>query len=343
MKWERAERRASSFVDSGMAGSAGSEMTDDAARSLLNLSRSARWRYPTSSGRPVGDVDAAWVGPLADRQSSLIDAARYLLARGEGGGALEIAANIWRLWMISRKLDDGRVFLSLVLDHPAARISSSFRSAVLYGDGLLAFWTGKLDESIARNELALQIAQENGDARSLVLANVGLSRAVIDTGDIERSRTLALSARQYARGLDLSWEQAPLHMHAQAARSLSDYDQAAALFGESLSLNRSIGDGGMVVVELHNLGHTEIRRGNADKAERLFAECAGLTKPDDSYGPAMNILNRAAVAFARNDDKAAAELMERVESGFASLGVDPASDSDFVWLRERILSRARPG
>lgn len=311
-------------------------MTDAEALGLLELSREARWRYPTSSGRPVGDADAAWVGSLAGRQGPLVAAALHFLARGEAGGALEIAANIWRLWMLSRKIDEGRAFLSAVLDHPSTDVSLPARSIALYGDGLLAFWSGKRDASIARNEQALKIAHDTADIRCLVLANVGLSRAIIDTGDCARSRDLALCAREHARGLDPAWRQAPLHMHAQAARSLGDYAQAADLFADSLSLNRSIDDQGMVVVELHNLGHVEVRRGNADAAERLFVECAGLTKPDDSFGAVMNALNRAAVAFARGGAESAAGLMEGVESGFRALGADPATDEDFVWLRERV-------
>ena len=65
-------------------------------------------------------------------------------------------------------------------------------------------------------------------------------------------------------------------MQAQGTRFTGDFEQAAALFEESLALNRRIGDLGMVGVELHNLGHVEIHRGNIDQAERYFVECEPL-------------------------------------------------------------------
>ena len=52
--------------------------------------------------------------------------------------------------------------------------------------------------------------------------------------------------------------QAPLFLHASATRLTGDYDQAAALFEQSLELNRKIGDQGMVAAELQNLGFVEI-------------------------------------------------------------------------------------
>jgi hypothetical protein len=45
-------------------------------------------------------------------------------------------------------------------------------------------------------------------------------------------------------------------------------------------------------MELHNIGHVELHRGNLDAAERCFAECADVCNHDDPYEAAMTHLNQ---------------------------------------------------
>jgi tetratricopeptide (TPR) repeat protein len=123
--------------------------------------------------------------------------------------------------------------------------------------------------------------------------------------------------------------QAPLHAHAQAVRLAGDYDAAAALFAESLALNRRIDDPSMVMVELHNLGQVEIHRGNVDAAAHLFAQ---LPPADDS----LTRLNEAAVAFGRGDAEHARELLDQVF--VAELSGDDLAE--LGWLREQLACAA---
>ena len=127
-------------------------------------------------------------------------------------------------------------------------------------------------------------------------------------------------------------------MFAQSTRMMGDYDRAAALFTESLELNRLIGDPGMVAVELHNLGHVEMHRSNVDAAESRFAECARAASTDDPYDVSMTDLNHASVSFARGDPVGAAELLHRAVSGLEDNGMEPAPDDAFEigWLRDRL-------
>jgi hypothetical protein len=70
----------------------------------------------------------------------------------------------------------------------------------------------------------------------------------------------------------------------------------------------------MIAVELHNLGHVELHRGNVATAERYFDELAQLGAGTDPYGVALTHLNEAVIAFARGDPDRARELLVRVES-----------------------------
>jgi tetratricopeptide (TPR) repeat protein len=306
-------------------------MNETDARRLLKLSREARWTFPSSSGKPVLG-DEPWLEPLAAEQRHLAEAARAL----DEDEAIELAANVWRLWMFSRDVDGGHAFLGDVLRRRAGR--APHRSRALYGDGLFAFWQGAIDDSHARNEEALASAAD--DAEALALGNLGLSRAALASGDAETARAFAVQAREHARAGSDALGQAPLHLHAQSVRTLGDYDGAAKLFRESLELNRRIGDPGMIGVELHNLGHVELHRGDVDEAERLFAELAERGAADDPYSLALAQLNDAAVALARGDRGRAEELLARIDAGLDQSGTELAPDDRFEVesLRRRLTA-----
>ena len=312
-------------------------MTGDQARRLLALSREARWTFPSSSGNPIGKNAGEWAGRLIAEQAAFAEAARVLTGEGNADAAMEIAANVWRLWIHSRTIAAGRAFLAPILGN-AAKGPSRSRALALYGDGLLAFWQGAREDSRARNEAALAAAREVGDPEALALASLGLSRVALSDRNHERARTLAVEARELARELSPAMGQAPLHMHAQALWLAGDYDGAARLFAESLELNRRLADHGMVVVELHNLGHVEVHRGNIDEAERLFTECAQSGSADDPYSKAMLEVNTACVAWGRGDAERARSLLHSAESLLAKAGIDPAAEdqTELRWLRDQL-------
>jgi ATP/maltotriose-dependent transcriptional regulator MalT len=285
---------------------------------------------------PRGD-EPEWLRRLLAAGDSIVDAARFFVENGEEEAATELAANVWRLWIMSRDIDCGRAFLAEVLDRPGGQPSRA-RALALYGDGLLAFWQGAHEDARQRNEAALDAARASGDPEALALAHIGLDRVAFEDGDYARARDLAIQAREYARTLQPAMEQGALHRHAQATRMLGDDDRAAALFEESLEFNRRIGDQGMVAVELHNLGHVEIRRGNVDAAERYFGELADHASASDPYGVAMRDLNDAALAYGRGDQDRASALLASARSTLEQAGMEPFADDRYEldWLSERV-------
>jgi len=316
------------------------------AERLLELANEARWPLPSSSGSPLasGGHPGAAIERLVEQQQRLPVAARFLIESGDREAALQLAAGVWRMWMISGDVAGGREFLAPILER-AGTAPSRAAALALYGDGLLAFRQGDVDGSRARNEAALEASRATGDAEALALAYAGLSRVALEEGDAPRARDLARSARDSARGLAAAMEQGPLHLEAQAARSAGDYAAAAALFRESLALNRRNGDLAMVQVELHNLGHVECHRGNVDAAEDCFAECARIASPDDPYSVAMRDLNQAVVALARGDLARSSTLLRRIDALLAESGTRLAVDDRFELddLRARLAAATRGG
>jgi tetratricopeptide (TPR) repeat protein len=230
--------------------------------------------------------------------------------------------------MVSRDVEGGRAFLAPVLDGGTAEPTRA-RALALYGDSLFAFWQGDLEATRRRSQEALTAATAAAD-EALVLAHLALSRVAFGEREYERARDLALRAREHAHGLAPALGQAPLHAHAQGTRMTGDYDRAAALFEESLALNRRIRDEGMIAVELHNLGHVELRRGNVDATERYFGELVQLGLGDDPYGRVLALLNGAALALARDGGSARpGELLGEIDAVLAESATQLAPDDQF--------------
>jgi tetratricopeptide (TPR) repeat protein len=267
-------------------------------------------------------------------QADLDDAVRWFAENGDGESACELAANVWRVWFQSGDVAGGRRFLATALDTPGGQ--SRARAIALYADGLLAFRAGDQDESKTRNEAALEAAGQAGDEEVQSLALVGLSRVALRDGDFGRVRSLAAEARELAPSA--SAEAMPLHLLAAGTRLSGDLDGAVGLYTESLELNHGLGNSLMVGMELHNLGHVELRRGNLDTAKRHFAECRELRNSDNPYDVAMTDLNDAALAVDAGEREEASRLLGRAEQTLAGAGIvlDPDDQSEVDWLRDRL-------
>jgi len=264
------------------------------------------------------------------------------MENGDEEGAVEIASNAWRLWVVARDVAGGRAFLASVLDKGETKQSRA-RSLALYGDALLAFKQGKIEESRRRSQAALDAALAVNDREALTLAHLAASRVAFENGDYAKSLSLAVKAREFARSLDLAMGQAPLFLHAQATRMTGDYEKAAGLFEQSLDLNRKIRDQGMVSAELQNLGLVEIHRGNVDAAERYFAESEKLGSANDPYGAAMTQLYRSAIEFVRGNRDGSRALLQRARSILKEAKIDAAPDDQFEinWLHEQLEKNVR--
>ena len=320
-------------------------MTSIEAKRLVDLSRRANWAYPTSFGRPVRwDRTEEWVESLGKERDSFVKAVRYLMQNGQEDLALEIAANVWRLWILARDGEGGRRFLAEVLDNGSGK-PSRWRALALYGDSLLVMRQGRLEDSRKRSEEALKIAESTKDPEALVLGHLAMSRVAMEDGDYEEARDRSSEARRYAHDLGPGFWQAPLFMQAQSYRMLGDYEKAASLFSESLDLNRRVEDKGMVIAELTNLGLVEIHRNNVDRAEQLLDEAEELSgpAPDDPYGKAMTSLNKAMLAYRKNDIVQARSLLSGAKSTFAEAKIEPATDdrSEINWLEQELARTTR--
>ena len=278
-----------------------------------------------------------WMDQLVPKRGSFTNAIEVLVRSGLEDEAVEIGANVWRLWIMARDIAGGQKFLDSVLDTTKKKPSRN-RALALYGSGLFAFHQRKLEDSLQKSHEALEIAEKINDREALALGNLGLSRVFYEQGNYEEARSLATKALEPTRGLDPALEQAPLFMKALSTRMLGDYDTAADLFRRSVELNRSIGDKGMVTAELQNLGFVEAHQGNFDLAEKHFTEAERLGSSEDLYGAAMVQLQKGIVAFGRKDLDRARQLLEESQTMLGKVGLDPGPDDkfEFEWLEQHL-------
>ena len=148
-------------------------MTREEAERLLALAREATFTGPDAR---------VWLERLAPKRSEFIEAARFLSSNGTGEAAAELAAGVWRLWLLSGDVAGGRQMLAAALDIGRHQPSHA-RALALYGDGLLAFRAGAQAESENRNTQALEEVRAVGDRDAEALALVGLSRVALRNGD----------------------------------------------------------------------------------------------------------------------------------------------------------------
>jgi tetratricopeptide (TPR) repeat protein len=279
--------------------------------------------------------EAGSLGP--DDRVNLTEAVRFFAANGDDESAAELAENVWRLWLVAGDVSGGRELLRIALDAGEGTLTHA-RALALYADGLLAFRAGAQAESEERNEAALEEARTIGDREVETLALVGLSRVALRDGDYPRVRSRAAEALELARVLGDDARVMPLHLLAAGTRLGGDRDRAIELYTESLELNQRLGDTRMVGVELHNIGHVELHRGNLETAEQFFAECQDIRSPDDPYDNAMTHLNKAALAFHHGDKEGASDELELTRTTLAEAGIvlDPDDAFEVHWLQERI-------
>jgi tetratricopeptide (TPR) repeat protein len=321
------------------------EMSDEKARHLLALSRELHWAFPSSQGTPNinGEAASKLVENAAEERRSYASAARVLLEKGDEEGAVELAANAWRLWMVARDLTGGREFLAGPLDK-GGRKPSRARSLALYGDSLFAHLQGRVEESRGRSQAALDAALVVNDPEAVALAYLGLSRVAVENGNYAEAFTLAVKARESARGLDPALGQGPLFLHAQSTRLTGDYDKAAELFEQSLQLNRRINDQGMVAAELQNLGFVELHRGNLEHSKHRFNEFDKLGFSDDPYFSGMNMFAQAYLVYAESGEKDRSHILfQRAQDIFKEANITPGPDDQFEinWIQEQLKEKVR--
>ena len=287
-----------------------SAISEERAVHTLQISREAQWTFPSSLGRPISKENPDWLERIKNEQFLFPDAVNYFLENGKIDEACELAANVWRLWVLEHKEKEGREFFALILDKKPFPQTKYFAS-ILYGDGLFAYRLGDTALSRKRNNEALRIAKKFNDAKTQGLVFLGLSRVEYSERNFDESRKFAIEANDFLEQFGPEYSQPVLGLLALATKATGNLIEAEPLFEQSLELNRKLNDENMIIVELHNLGHIEVQLGKVDEAEKHFDECEKLSgNTNNPYDMALNIFSKATIANARGNKKQARLLVK---------------------------------
>jgi tetratricopeptide (TPR) repeat protein len=281
-------------------------------------------------------------GDLGADSAAIAEAVLNFAEAGDAASSLELIGRAWRVWTSSGRLDQGSAAAEAALATPGASDVTPWYARALYADGVLAFRAGDAVRSRARNDEALRVARETGDARGECEAMTGLARLALRDGQYAEVARLARSARARAQEAgDVEAEAPPLHLEAAGVRLKGEYVAARDLYLQSIDLNRTLGRADVVSMELHNLGWVELHLGNVGAAAARFRERdAGANS--DAYLNAWSDLNWAAIAATKGDIDAAQKRFDAGMKALDELGVvlDPDDKEEVEWLARLLKSRS---
>jgi len=224
----------------------------------------------------TGPESAAWTRRMEIAEPDLQLALQWAAASDDAGLGLDAAGGLWRWWLISGRLAQGRAWLGRVLAKSGPRRDEQTARA-LCAAAVLAAENGDSRAAIGHAELAHEIFAALGlDERSAFAATV-LASAHRYLGD-------NLAARRYfQRAMDLrrrlgDRRGVSVAINNMALLELDDgnTERALELFEQSLAIKRELGEQRAIATGLANLADALIRLGRWDAAERVLAEGASL-------------------------------------------------------------------
>jgi tetratricopeptide (TPR) repeat protein len=221
---------------------------------------------------------------LARDHANLGAALDWMIRSDHAEGALALGAALWRYWLVRGHLEEGRGWLTRVLEMPASQAPAldRLRADAMTGAGALAQNSGAVALAKEYFEAVLAIRRAHGDA-------VGIARALADLGWI-------------------AWRQC-------------DFGKARQLSTECLTRAEEAGATRVAALALTNLGATALFEGNFHEAcEALKRSSAMRRQVADRRGVAFSDTFLAWARCRMGEMADAIALLERAEQTLDDVG-----------------------
>jgi predicted ATPase/DNA-binding CsgD family transcriptional regulator len=224
----------------------------------------------------TGQDAPAWTDRMRTADPDLQVALQWAADNGDVDLGLEAAAGLWRWWLISGRLAQGRSWLGRMLA-PAAHRHDETIAQALCAAAVLAAENGDYREAIGYADRARQIfgalgLRERTAFAATVLASahryLGNNRAARQNFQVAMDLRHALGDR---RGVSVA-------INNMALLELDDgnLDRARELFERALDIKRELGEPRSIAIGLANLADVLIRTQRWEDADRVLAEGASL-------------------------------------------------------------------
>src|SRR5579862_6276195 len=247
---------------------------------------------------------------LASENDNLRAALRWAQACRQKTLGLRLAGALWRYWIVSGALTEGRAWLNdfLALDDlaaPADKAPITVRAQALYGEGTLATEQGAYEQAVSRGQAVLALFPKGIESAGIwgVRALNLLAMVARYRSDMREAERLYLDCLALQRTLnDIQGIAVALNNLGVVAIEMAAYDRATTYFEESLALKRQLGDTRGVAIGLLNLGDMARRNGDHARALSLFEESHAIFMTmDDKRGMGLSLSNQGEVLRASGD------------------------------------------
>ncbi len=194
------------------------------ARAFADLATIAGQHLP-------GGEQTKWLERLEADDANLRSATRYAISTQDAETALRLVAGLWRHWLQSGRLAEGRGLAAGALALPGADEPTPLRVRALDAAGGIAYWSGDLASASTFYEEQLQLAQRIGDRHGEAIAWLDLSYTRGGYwGDREASLIAAAAAERLFRELGDTFELARLEIAGTLLGLAGGIEDRAALF-----------------------------------------------------------------------------------------------------------------
>jgi predicted ATPase/DNA-binding NarL/FixJ family response regulator/DNA-binding XRE family transcriptional regulator len=224
----------------------------------------------------VGKERATWVRRLERVSPDLNAALGWALETGGIALGLEMSTALWRWWLTTGRLSEGRRWLSRFLAE-ADGIDAATTAAARRAEAVLAVENGDYAGAVEQAGRALRTFSELGLPAPAARAATALGAAYRYLGDHESAvRYFETAATYWRQSGNDSGIAAALNNVALITMDTGDLARAQRLFEEVLVIKRRLGSPRSIALGLINLAHILLMVAHSEQVPALLAEAAEL-------------------------------------------------------------------
>ncbi len=269
----------------------------------------------------TGREQAAWLERLEDEYDNLRAALRWYLDRGKAEATLRLGSALWRFWLISGRLTEGRRWLRAALELDAGgRLEA--RAPALAGAGFLAVYQADYRTADELCGKALDLFRGSGDRHGEALVLAGLALVGQRTGRLAESRSLSEEALALCRTLgDRRGIARSLEGVALSAWLAGDGEPARDALSEAFALYQELGDALGTARTRIDLTWFSFWNGEVATARARVANAVPVFRElGDRWHLGFGLITEAWVALAEGAWGEARALLDEALSIFVELG-----------------------
>jgi len=258
------------------------------------------------------------------------------VSRRERG--VELGGGMFWFWTRRGLFEEGRGWLERAEAIPAPPLA---RSRVMIGLGHMAYFQGRQAEIAACNEEALSLGLAIDDAWAISYALFGQGLIKFERGELDEAGALAVSAREAAlRSQEAIPPGTPLLILGNIAMIRGEHDRALQLFEQAVASLRERGEAWGLGIALSVVAGLRLVRRELDLAQTHALQAMALCEElEDPRGIAWCLDLFAALLASGGDPQAGGQLWGAADALLERLGGSLAPT--VAWIRERHLGVAR--